>query len=548
MKKYTWIFFLSLFFACSVSPVKYSAQLTRLNQLLEESPTEVLDSLKKMDVGLLDKKDRAYYYLLEASAIDKNHNNLREDSTLRISENFFAATKDYYNLARTQYYIAKCYNNLNNPQEAYNFLRQAESNLNNSKKQDSHFSGLISYQFGLIFTRLYNHEEAEKYYQHAIDLFNEIQDTNSVILSSRALSWVLISKKEYEKAGKLLEQTMDILQKLDSIDKNTILYKSSILNAQSYFYRKINDYQNAFKTRRGSIAILERHQLPVSPQYYYGILLLHQPFNNIDSIEFYTQKLITSAQQENSMTNIIIGYKFLISIEEQKGNFQKACELKDKYILLKDSLNEQLKYDKILELEKKYNYAEKERLLFKAQNDNLWLWLIILLILIAASIALLYYNWLHRKLKEKNIKLSEEINKAQWGFSLSKELIADNTNSYEELEHFLARHITSFPPKLFNDFQQSLRERKANYSKRLFAALTNINNSFIEKLQKKNPDLNSEEIMLAYMLKLQWTPIDITKVFRITFDAFKKRKMRLRAKIVGNDSSKINLEEYLSKM
>ena len=169
-------------------------------------------------------------------------------------------------------------------------------------------------------------------------------------------------------------------------------------------------------------------------------------------------------------------------------------------------------------------------------------------IALTASIVALYFSWIHRKLKVKNAHLSEEIAKTQWGFALSKELIADNSSAYEKLELLLTKNIKLIPDKVYYEFENSLKAQKEEYSQRLFSALTNIDNNFIEKLQYKFPDLNIDEVMLAYMLRHEWDINDIAQVFRITFEAFKKRKYRLKIKILGADNNKISLEDYLNKM
>ena len=181
-------------------------------------------------------------------------------------------------------------------------------------------------------------------------------------------------------------------------------------------------------------------------------------------------------------------------------------------------------------------------------NKSLWYFTISLTIALTASIVALYFSWIHRKLKVKNAHLSEEIAKTQWGFALSKELIADNSSAYEKLELLLTKNIKLIPNKVYYEFENSLKAQKEEYSQRLFSALTNIDNNFIEKLQRKFPELNIDEVMLAYMLRHEWDINDIAQVFRISFEAFKKRKYRLKVKILGTDNNKISLEDYLNKM
>ncbi|WP_281840059.1 hypothetical protein [Odoribacter laneus] len=255
-----------------------------------------------------------------------------------------------------------------------------------------------------------------------------------------------------------------------------------------------------------------------------------------------------AAFKENNLFNLVNCYKTLSQIEEEQKNYQKACEFNSKYNELKDELNSKHEREILKELEQKYALAEKEKENLKDRNKSLWYFTISLTIALTASIVALYFSWIHRKLKVKNAHLSEEIAKTQWGFALSKELIADNSSAYEKLELLLTKNIKLIPNKVYYEFENSLKAQKEEYSQRLFSALTNIDNNFIEKLQRKFPELNIDEVMLAYMLRHEWDINDIAQVFRISFEAFKKRKYRLKVKILGTDNNKISLEDYLNKM
>lgn len=547
-KPFLLLFFL-IFISCTFSSSEISHKLRRLDKEIRKHPESILDSLSQINPEKLHKTEKAYYYLVEAHAKDKNYRKLSSDSTLRLAENYFSAAKDYYNLGRTQYYIAKFLYTANHPEEAYITLKQAESHLQESKKGDPHVLGLIHYLLGLIQDRQNNPEEAENHYTEAIGYFRDDKDTASIVFTSRQLAWCFVSRNKDEKAKEILLQTISLIKKASHTPAPLYakLY-SSVLNALSHVYQKTGVPISALQASRESIQILTDFHIPATSNLYSTLITAFQKINASDSAAYYCHKMSEAAEQENNLINQIKSYQILVRLEEAKGNYKTSSHLKDKYILLKDDFNKKLKFEKLIELEKRYNYSEKERLYLKAKNKNLWLSLIGLIFTIVATLVLLYYNWQHRKLKEKNMQLAEEIRKTQWGFILSKELIADNSSSYEELERLVIRNINHIPEKLFNEFQTSLRARKNNYSKHLFSALTNIDSNFIERLQQKYPDLSTDEVMLVSMLRYQWDLHDIAKVFRVSFEAIKKRKQRLRQKLLGNENQQKDLEEYLNNI
>lgn len=533
-------------FACDTQLTPYMAKLTQWDKILEDNPQAIADSLTTLDVAKLNKAEKAYYYLLEAAMADKNLNQLENDSTLLIAEKYYSSKKDYYALARTQYYLSKYQED---PQEIYELLKTAEINFEKSSKEDYHILGLIYYWLGQVQHKQDNYAEAELYYKKSIDIYSNLNDSLYVVYSLRQLGRIYSNQNSLDLAKKNLAKALTIIDNIDNYNNQQLtLLHASILNNQSLLFQKLGYIDSAIITSRKCISILEERDISIKSPYYFVIINIFHQQRRLDSCEYYTIKMKDAAEKENNLFNLANCYKNLSQIEEEQGNYRKACEFRDKFNAIKDKLNSNHEKEVLKELEKKYALAEKEKENLRDRNRSLWYFTISLTIALAASIVALYFSWIHRKLKVKNAHLSEEIAKTQWGFALSKELIADNSSAYEKLELLLTKNIKLIPDKVYYEFENSLKAQKEDYSQRLFSALTNIDNNFIEKLQHKFPELNIDEVMLAYMLRHEWDINDIAQVFRITFEAFKKRKYRLKVKILGNDNNKISLEDYLIKM
>lgn len=547
MNRYCFLILITLgVFACDTQLTPYMEQLTQWDKALENNPEIIGDSLSTLNVAKLNKAEKAYYYLLEAAVADKNLKQLKNDSTLLISERYYNSKKDYYALARTQYYLSKYQED---PQKIYELLKTAEINFEKSPKDDYHILGLIYYWLGQIQYKQYNLTEAELYYKKSSEIYSQLKDSLYMAYSLRQLSRIYSKQKKNTLAKDYLTEVLKIISRIDNKqDKQLSQLYASILNNQSLLFQKIGDIDSALIISRKCISILEERDISIKSPYYLVVINIFRQKGEIDSCKYYGLKMKNAAESENNLINSINCYKYLFEIEEEQGNYKKACELRAKFNELKDEFNSNHKRDVLKELERKYALAEKEKENLRDRNKSLWYFTISLTIALAASIVALYFSWIHRKLKVKNAHLSEEIAKTQWGFALSKELIADNSSAYEKLELLLTKNIKLIPDKVYYEFENSLKAQKEEYSQRLFSALTNIDNNFIEKLQYKFPDLNIDEVMLAYMLRHEWDINDIAQVFRITFEAFKKRKYRLKIKILGADNNKISLEDYLNKM
>lgn len=544
------IFFATLLFACSQGKTAYTKQLKGLDVMLEEYPRVVMDSLQTIEVDNLNKPDRAYYYLLEVAAKDKNFIPPMKDSLLRISEEHYKNIQDFHNLARTQYYLSKCLNNQGNKETAYDLLKQAEVSISQSSKKNAHLEGLIYFQLALIQKQQINIEESEVYYKKSLDKFLETQDTILATHALKQLGQVYINKKELDKAKESLNESLRLISLFSNEHSQTAVEaKAGTLSAISILYRKNLDISTAIKYAKESIDIFQRAKLKVPPTYYHNILQALKEEGNLDSIKHYSHLLINTAQETHKLLNHINGLKSLIVLEEQSGNYKEANRLKDQYIALKDTINIQLKHEKILELEKQYDLEKKEKLILQAKNTRLWLVIIILAILSVAAVVGLHFYYRHRKLKAEFNELSKEVKHTKWGFSVSKQLISDNHNTYEELEKILDRNrVHTKNPKLYDDFHEVFKVQKASYSTHLLATLTDFDNAFIQKIQKQYPDLTPEDVMMAAMIRHRWNTIDISAVFHSSTDAIRKRKSRLKNKILGKEAAQSELEEFLITM
>ena len=124
---------LSLLISCQTSRNDYAVQLSQLDEIIEQEPKYVLDSLDRIKITHLPKAEKAYYFLLHAAAHDKNLIHSAEDSTLSFSRKYYESTSDHYNLARTLYYLSKLSQRQNKKEIAYDLLKQAELHLKKDK-------------------------------------------------------------------------------------------------------------------------------------------------------------------------------------------------------------------------------------------------------------------------------------------------------------------------------------------------------------------------------------------------------------------------------
>lgn len=542
--------FLGVVSSCNFNNRQYNRILKDLDAKLEKQPEMVLDSLYQIDAGQLNKDQQAYFYLLKASATDKNLIYLENDSALNIAYEYYKNRKDYYNLARTQYYLGKYEQKRKKIKEAYKLYKQAEADLSMSEKKDLHLLGLIYYQLGVIQKEQCNYTDAETFCQKSYKNFIDISDTIAAAHALRLKGTIQIIYKNYTEAKKNILHSLRLIEKVNDKTYKVIDAQNSTLLTLSLFYRRTKNTDESIKCIKKCIITSKKGSKDLLSKYYYNLLPVYSSTNQLDSVEYYCNQMIIAAKNENNIVNQINGYKILSKVKEKKGNYKEACLLKDHSNVLKDSLNKIVGQNNLQELERKYAKADNLRQIYQAENNKLRAYAIITVILFGILIIGLPFYFRHRKLKTERDRLSQAIKHTEWGFLVTKEFITENHIAYDELERILNREksMHTINSEVYNKFHKALILQKANYSGRLFNRLTNFDGNFVIKFQQLFPDFTTDELLMAMMIHHQWKLSDMTTIFHISVDALRKRKSRLAHKISSKLKEDIDLDDYLSKL
>lgn len=538
--------FTVLLASCQVKDGIYNEKLSKLDDLLKDKPRQVYDSLSAMSPERMGPADQAYYSVLYASALDKTYQKRALDSLLNNSVKYFTTNNDFYNLSRTQYYLGKYFAE-KEVMKSYDLFKQAELNFQKSDRSDLYFYGLIAFQLGLVQYNQVNLDESRYYFEKARNIYVETGDSLAHILALRQLSLIAMRNKEYVESEDFLEEADGLWSKIRFTDRQQQVKTAvGIINARGFLYQMQKNYIAELKAARETVRLLKSINTNINSMYYLQLVDAYSGLGQMDSVRHYGSLMVAAAQNEYNVTNQINAYRRLIDVEEENENYKEACFLRKRYNELKDSATLQFRTKDVLELEKKYDIAEKERLILKGKNRNLVLSLIILLTLFMVLGVWFYYNWVHRRLRDENVKLSEKVQQTKWGFALSKVLISDNLSLHDQWDKLLTRnHLNIQNPKFYKDFLELSRSQREDYTNRLFLSLVDIDKSFVLRLQERCPTLTMEEILLSTMIRHQWRLNDIAEVFRVSVDAVRKRKYRLRIKLFGKEENNTSIDDYL---
>lgn len=536
--------------SCHIGNNQYTRILSNLDSQLEQNPELVWDSLKAIDPKVLNTSQQAYYYLLNASAMDKNLIWLENDSTLRVALDFYEDKGNLYSLARCQYYLGKYAQKRQQTKEAFEYFKAAETNFNQSRSDHIHLLGLIHYQLGVISKQQQDIEKSKKYAQKSWKIFMETKDTISAVYSLRLIGILNVSSKLYDAAKENFDHSFRLLSFTNKQSEKTFLAQNSVLMSTSYLFRKMDSLEKSLEYAKKSLTLHKLNNKEIPSQFYSNVVYSYYLMDKADSAKYYSNLLINQAKEEKNTFNIINGYKILSKIEYKDQNYQKAFQYLSLINNLKDTLAEKNRKANIFELEKKYNDSKTQRILHKAEKNKWQAYTATsLIVLILFVIGFPLYSR-HRRLKMKYHKLSKAIKHTEWGFLLTKEFITENHIAYDELERMLNREkgLKNINIELYNRFHDALIQQKADYSGRLIERLTSFDGTFATKFQQLFPDFGTEELLMASMIHHQWKITDMTTIFHISLDALRKRKNRLAQKISARLKKEIDLEEYLTHL
>ena len=536
--------------SCTFSDNQYANQLKQLDEQLEDNPQLVWDSLKKMDPSQMNTPQQAYYYLLNASATNKNLAHLEDDSTLRVALEYFEDKQDLYNLARCQYYLGKYVQKKQQTKEAYEYFIAAELNFTQSKSNNIHLLGLIHYQLALLQKQQKNLEKAKILFQKSFNEFIEAKDTISATYPLRYIGTIQ-DKDHYKQGENFLFKSLELISNLKEGDQEKIyLSKIGILSSLSLFYLRNNNLEQSLDYSHKCLSLFLQQEKEIPSQYYCNLSQAFHKTNQLDSTKYYTNKLINAARKENNLFNLINGYKILSKLEEKVGNYKEAYSLIYKINSLKDSLNDTKNKNNIIELEKKHNLVKSQKLIYKAEKNKWKAYTAASLILLVIFVIGFPLYSRHRRLKLKYNQLSKAVKHTEWGFLVTKEFITGNHIAYDELERMLNREksLKNINSELYNRFHEAIIQQKADYSGRLIDRLTSFDGAFATKFQQLFPEFTTDDLLMASMIHHKWKITDMTTIFHSSLDAIRKRKARLSQKISAKLKKEIDLDDYLTNL
>ena len=371
--------------------------------------------------------------------------------------------------------------------------------------------GILYFNRQLYDTALYNYERAFNIYKNkrdTVDMAGEYQNMGNA----------LVAKKEYRKG------LDNLLTALKIYKKNR--QKADI--ASTYL-----DIGNAYMGLK----------LYDSAQRY--LFLAEKMSDSLNNYYIYNNALFTL-------------YKYF----RERKKYKEALNYYQKYVAVKDSVENVETKNKILELKTKYETEKKENRIKELEHrereqktENRLLWLIILLTLVV-FLFIVVLVFIKRKNEKKAERLRiEHLNKENELKSNQLAIHALNMMQKNKMLKELDTELKSLEKQLDTDDKEKIRKIKRTIIKNLNSEkewnlfhryFCNIHPSFFENLKEKYPGLTTYDIRLAALIKLNLNTNEIAAALNISPGSVKTARHRLKKKL--NLKPEDNLEAFLGNL
>ncbi len=514
--------------------------------VMDSDPTAALDTLRTVKYGrIIPRARKARYALLMSQAQDKNFINVDRDTLIYPALVYLDRSGTDHERAMAYYYYGSTCDYAGNQILAADAFKHAEAAA--AHTDDENLKGLISYRIGELYFECCDYAEAMK--------------------------WFSRSAHNFEAAGKTLNNAI-ALEQYARIHYLTITDTASVrlMRQVEELYRSADDSLGTYRARHTTIcarlmsgdnvdsvkADFIRHCL------HYGISGLNEHTSSLwGSIYFksgqYDSVLVCGEttlryRDRRRLTQTAGCYAEMGYAAERMGDYKKACDYKNRYVALSDSIETYVDKNDITKVERglTYNFM-KERLTVSQQQNNIQrvLFLLILVIVFVVG-ATLRRRYTYAKLCQAHAET--ELSTLTEQYNTMKRLIdTQNTREKEIVDaieermkriQLLVEQIPTTKPTAFlREFKRIMtvnpRMESAAFDDLQFVVNQKYS-GIIDYLKDNYPELSKQDLDLCSLMCFGFSHTGICYLYGYSdISTLYNKRARLRRKLGLSQSSQI---------
>ncbi|MCL2074701.1 MAG: hypothetical protein FWH18_12325 [Marinilabiliaceae bacterium] len=525
------IFVTAIFLSCSKN--SKLEIIATAESLIEMHPDSALNLLNTINDASLSDIEKARVSLLSVIAKNKMDMEIANDTAIFDAIEILERKGSDIEKAKILLYAGRVLRDRNEYEKSLSFVLEAKNYF--SKIDDNNLKGMIMSDLGKLNYQEDHFVTAINSYKEAFYFFSKADRYHNQIISLQMIGNSFLLSEEVNKkdsATFYYDKAINISEKFNENSAHI-----SLLNNLGVLFIYYGEYQKANQLLEDAL-FYSKSKID-SFHIFLNLSEVYFSLDYLDSATYYINQSIYFLEEKESQfspENYFSVYKLRSSIEEQKGNFETALRIKDRYVTLADSLYSELANLKLLEIQEKYQQKEIEQK-YQLQKKTIFLWLFIgLTIFLILFIFIFYFN--HKRRIENKNKLTEVKHRLHKLSLTHSRLIAEKEGMSKLIEEL--RNHNQKTQEEFTQYQ--LKYKKINVSiliQELFNSIGKITYfelsksvpEIIDAIQKVAPSLKNYEICTCCLLYLGFDAQDTSYFMNLKDGVIHPRCSAIRKKL-----------------
>lgn len=527
-------------------------------------------------------KQCADYALLLTQARDKNYlDSLQSDSLIKLAVDYYQDSDDNVKAGKSLFYYGKVMALQYNDTIAMQSYLNAHTKLEKAKEYKlqaliQEYIGRINDDRGMTDAALDNYRKSVSYYQ-------KVNDTLGITYNYRNIIRIYHFKQKIDSVSWFLNAGIFLLR-----NDSTSPILPSLLQMSGIVEKKKGNYSNAISK---ILTAIRYEKIPNSVKHYcFSLGDIYMQIGQLEKARECFEKGLTSKEAYTQSG----AYNYLYLLEKRNFNYVKALFYKEKSdSLLKIYQDESLR-NQILTLQRKYETKKlqmEKKMLEHENKRQLYFWISMSSLLIVIGVFFFLGNK-KRFLRIYRRRLRIHIEKAVNTIKENERVIGQYICQIEDLkqkEDIAEQKMDNLNQRIYElktENEQSAKEQIAKLKQKIQILISENNairedscaggifvleqlkkkllivenltqkeksqvfeymdlmfGGFVSKL-KKEYNLNDNNLILAVLIKLNFSSDELMIVFQCEKNSIFKKKQRLRDKL--NLKSDDELEKYLT--
>lgn len=521
---------LALFVLLGCTGSQYPLSLRIADTLTNSNPDSAVVLLGQIEaeMSVASEPMRRYYQLLRIKADDKTDRMEVSADSVKELVHYFEDRGDKSLLPTAYYYAGRVYSDLNEAPISLNYFQKSLDAMENENIDDQKLKSVIYSQMGYLYLFQYIYDEAERCFRASYEIGVEINDTASILWGLRDLGTTYQWQERYQEGMDCLERA-----KLISDKTNDVKMQLGISRAIAYLLDSKKEHGLA---RQYMQEPMQNIQMLDSGVVLTTMASIYYNNHEIDSfIKCAKQlELVGDAFSKEYV------YNKLTDIYLKEKKIEKAGEYYNKYLLFKDSTSGIIKTGELQKVHSLYKLHKEE-----AKNAELKIHRLVLSIgfLVSAIglIVVLLYLYLSRRSSIERLKrfkmLQREINLQN----------APENKEIKDSEH-VKKSIKSSPVYgCLLERVKSFSKLNSQEWKDIEAVINANYPDFKERLYDVY-DLSSYEYQLCLLIKMDVPPRSMAILTSHTVSAVSQARKRLYKKFFREEGTGEQWDEFIRSL